>query len=98
MNNTEKQWIHKIKVASELYGAQNRGMSKSISYLDTEQNEAPAEHYNTLTGLPSLMSHSHHEESPAAAHSSAFNTLPRSTGASVQKHGRTAATRIITKK
>ncbi|EPB72080.1 hypothetical protein ANCCEY_08831 [Ancylostoma ceylanicum] len=96
-NQTDmRTWIHKIKLASDMYGAQNRGMSKSISYLETEQGDVPSDHYNTLTGLPSLMTHSHHED--LATHSAACNTLPRSAAGSVQKHGRAAATRFITKK
>ncbi|EYC16602.1 hypothetical protein Y032_0033g2744 [Ancylostoma ceylanicum] len=68
----------------------------AISYLETEQGDVPSDHYNTLTGLPSLMTHSHHED--LATHSAACNTLPRSAAGSVQKHGRAAATRFITKK
>ncbi|KAK6742632.1 hypothetical protein RB195_010096 [Necator americanus] len=92
----ESRWIHKIKVASDLYGEHHRGISKSISYLENEQCDVPCEHYNTLTGLPSLMTHSHHEES--SNHPAACNTLPRSTASSAPKQRKVAGARFITKK
>ncbi|KAK6042000.1 PH domain protein, partial [Cooperia oncophora] len=87
--NDMRMWIHKIKVASEMYGASNRVMSKSVSYLEVEHGEAPFEHYNTLTGLPSLMTQSQREEPRSASPGS--NTLPRSTTGSISKHLRPSA-------
>ncbi|KAK6016460.1 PH domain protein [Ostertagia ostertagi] len=94
--NDMRMWIHKIKVASEMYGATNRVMSKSVSYLEVEHGEAPFEHYNTLTGLPSLMTQSQREE-PCVG-SPVSNTLPRSTTGSISKHLRPSASRFISKK
>uniref|UniRef100_A0A1I7XAI4 peptide-O-fucosyltransferase n=1 Tax=Heterorhabditis bacteriophora TaxID=37862 RepID=A0A1I7XAI4_HETBA len=51
-----RSWMHKIAFASEFYGGHNRIISKSISYFEQED---PFTHYNTMTGLPSLMSQSH---------------------------------------
>nr|CDJ94763.1 Sterile alpha motif SAM and PDZ and Pleckstrin homology and GDP-fucose protein O-fucosyltransferase domain containing protein [Haemonchus contortus] len=94
--NDMRMWIHKIKVASEMYGAGNRAMSKSVSNLEVEHGESPFEHYNTLTGLPSLMTQSQREEPRSS--SPVSNTLPRSTTGSISKHLKPTAPKFISKK
>ncbi|ETN83622.1 hypothetical protein NECAME_17403, partial [Necator americanus] len=85
-----------------------------ISYLENEQCDVPCEHYNTLTGLPSLMTHSHVstqflfdgnrrtgaclQHEESSNHPAACNTLPRSTASSAPKQRKVAGARFITKK
>ncbi|VDL80029.1 unnamed protein product [Nippostrongylus brasiliensis] len=92
-----KMWMYKIRVASELYGGANRVMSKSVSYLEVEHSDPSFEHYNTFTGLPSLLTQSQREEpstSPAVS-----NTLPRSTSGTISKHLKPSTpSRLVTKK
>lgn len=91
-----RMWIHKIRVASEMCIGNNRVMSKSVSYLEVEHGSAPLDHYNTLTGLPSLMSQSQRNE--ASSSSATSNTLPRSTTGSIAKHLKPTHSRLMPKK
>ncbi|VDL77758.1 unnamed protein product [Nippostrongylus brasiliensis] len=97
LKTSKKLWMYKIRVASELYGGANRVMSKSVSYLEVEHSDPSFEHYNTFTGLPSLLTQSQREEpstSPAVS-----NTLPRSTSGTIAKHLKPSTpSRLVTKK
>ncbi|KAJ1347738.1 hypothetical protein KIN20_002880 [Parelaphostrongylus tenuis] len=96
--NDMRMWIHKIRVASELYSAEYPAMSKSISCLESEHGDTPFDHYNALSRLPLSVSQSQdiHREEPYSGYA-ACNTLPRSTGGSTSKY-RGTITRFIAKK
>ncbi|CAD6190419.1 unnamed protein product [Caenorhabditis auriculariae] len=58
-----KSWVQKINFAKAVFSeTQQRVMSQSVSYTtDADLGMADPSHYNTMNGLPSMMSQSHHE-------------------------------------